>query len=110
MPLIQITCIYLIVGALGIGTHTVVDGDLWWRFLCADIVMTCVTYAFSLLRKNSSVYDAYWSDPVLFCGRPRLCHGCQRLELDPVGLCDRRLDLVVADSRTIGPAVGGLAP
>ena len=61
MPLIQITCIYLIVGALGIGTYTVVDGDLWWRFLCADIVMTCVTYAFSLLRKNSSVYSAYWS-------------------------------------------------
>jgi steroid 5-alpha reductase family enzyme len=31
------------------------------RFFIADLVMTVVVFAFSLLKKNSSAYDAYWS-------------------------------------------------
>lgn len=31
------------------------------RFLVADLVMTVVCFVFSLIKKNSSVYDAYWS-------------------------------------------------
>lgn len=61
MPLLHITGIYIFIGACGVATYALVDGSIWWRFLCADIAMTIVTYAFSLLKKNSSVYDAYWS-------------------------------------------------
>lgn len=32
-----------------------------WQFLIADLVMTVVSYIFSLIKKNSSVYDAYWT-------------------------------------------------
>jgi len=61
MPLLQITLIYLLVGAVGASTYLYLEGALWWRFLGADIAMTVVTYAFSVLKRNSSVYDAYWS-------------------------------------------------
>lgn len=38
-----------------------------WRFFIADLVMTVVCFLFSLIKKNTSVYDAYWSViPFLF--------------------------------------------
>lgn len=38
-----------------------------WAILFSDLVMTFVTFGFSLFKKNSSVYDAYWSIiPFLF--------------------------------------------
>jgi len=60
--IVQITLIYLVIGA---------SGYLSWlylpfenevvRFLVSDIVMTVVCFLFSMIKKNSSVYDAYWS-------------------------------------------------
>ena len=35
--------------------------DWWINLLIADISSTIVTFIFSLIFKNSSVYDAYWS-------------------------------------------------
>lgn len=38
-----------------------------WAILFSDLVMTLITFGFSLFKKNSSVYDAYWSViPFLF--------------------------------------------
>lgn len=34
---------------------------VWFTILAADVVATCVVFAFSKLLDNSSVYDPYWS-------------------------------------------------
>ncbi|WP_044205070.1 DUF1295 domain-containing protein [Flammeovirga sp. OC4] len=60
--LLEITIIYLIVGAVGYLTFQYTEYEsLALRFLVADLAMTVVTFVFSVVKKNSSVYDAYWS-------------------------------------------------
>lgn len=58
----QVVIIYLIIGLSGFLTwkYAPVDNEVL-SFLVADIVMTLVCFMFSLIKKNSSVYDAYWS-------------------------------------------------
>ena len=60
-PLIQITLIYLVIVAIGVAVYGFTPGEQWLKFLSGDVAMTFVTYGFSLWRRNSSVYDAYWS-------------------------------------------------
>ena len=66
--LIQVSLIYLVVGLAGWATFEYFEGtQIVLRFIYADLVMTLVTYLFSVLKKNSSVYDPYWSlIPVYF--------------------------------------------
>jgi len=60
--LAEITIIYIIVGVVGWVTfHYFQDEGTVVRFIYADLSMTIVTFFFSLLKKNSSVYDAYWT-------------------------------------------------
>ncbi len=60
--LIQIVLIYVIIAISGLVTwHYLSLEDEVMVFLIADIVMTVVCFIFSILKKNSSVYDAYWS-------------------------------------------------
>jgi len=61
--LIETTFFYLIIGMVGWATyqHFQTDDNSILRFLYADLVMTVVAYAFSVFKKNSSVYDAYWT-------------------------------------------------
>ena len=59
---LEISFIYLIIGISGyLSYHFLVFENEMIRFLVADLVMTIVTFIFSLWKKNSSVYDAYWS-------------------------------------------------
>ena len=60
--LIQIVLIYLIIALSGCLTYAYLDieNDIL-RFLAADVNMTIVCFIFSILKKNSSTYDAYWS-------------------------------------------------
>lgn len=60
--LLQITGIYILIAISGALTWTYwpSQNDLF-RFGAADLVMTIVCFMFSVLKKNSSVYDAYWS-------------------------------------------------
>jgi steroid 5-alpha reductase family enzyme len=60
--LTQIIFIYLIIGLTGIGFWVMLPelSDLL-RFLVSDLAMTVVCFVFSLIKRNSSVYDAYWS-------------------------------------------------
>lgn len=59
---LEISFIYLIIGISGfLSYHFIVFENELIRFLVADLVMTIITFIFSLLKKNSSVYDAYWS-------------------------------------------------
>lgn len=60
--LTEIGIIYLIIGAAGWATFQFFKNEeTVWRFLYADLGMTVVAFAFSILKRNSSVYDAYWS-------------------------------------------------
>ena len=60
--LVEVTIMYVIVGILGWLTYVSLENEEpLMRFLYADLLMTVVTYVFSIFKKNSSVYDAYWS-------------------------------------------------
>lgn len=60
--LIEITLIYIIVGAAGWFTFLVFNNESTiLRFIYADLSMTVVTFFYSVLKRNSSVYDAFWS-------------------------------------------------
>lgn len=61
-PFAEIIFIYLIIGLCGFICYRFLPFEnKLWRFFAADSVMTVVTFIFSLYKKNSSVYDAYWS-------------------------------------------------
>lgn len=58
----EVTLMYIAIGVLGWGTYLILDHEATlFRFLYADLVMTVATYIFSLIKKNSSVYDPYWT-------------------------------------------------
>lgn len=60
-PLIEVSFFYVIIGIAGFLTYYFIPVSEIVRFFCADIVMTIVAFIFSLYKKNTSVYDAYWS-------------------------------------------------
>ena len=61
-PTFEIIFIYLIICASGFLSFQFLPiAPPILNFFVADLVMTIVAYAFSVYKKNSSVYDAYWS-------------------------------------------------
>lgn len=58
---ITILIIYIIAGVIGVITYNQLKYDWWINLLIADVVSTIVTFIFSLIFKNASVYDPYWS-------------------------------------------------
>jgi len=59
---LEITLYYIIILIAGILSYQYIECEnIMLRFLIADCVMTVVTFIFSIIKKNSSVYDAYWS-------------------------------------------------
>jgi len=56
-----ITAVYVLAAALGIGLYRVLPGSWWLRLLLADIAATVLTFIFSVVLGNASVYDPYWS-------------------------------------------------
>ncbi len=53
--------VYALATAVGLVTYFYLPFDFWLSVLLADIVATAVTFLFSVLVKNASVYDPYWS-------------------------------------------------
>ena len=55
--------IYLLAAAVGVGTYLLLPDvwGFWLKLLLADVAATVVTFIFSLIFKNASVYDPYWS-------------------------------------------------
>ena len=73
----QILLMYLAIGLSGYITWSLlpIDNEVI-RFLISDIVMTFVCFFFSTIKKNSSVYDAYWSViPFFFVVLWAIIHG-----------------------------------
>lgn len=60
--IIEITVYYILAFAVGVLSLLFVSFDnIIVDFLVADLFMTIFIFACSLIKKNSSVYDAYWS-------------------------------------------------
>ncbi len=59
---IILTLIYLFTIIIGVTLFLILPIDnLTFRLLIADIIMTVIIWIFSMMLKNSSVYDPYWS-------------------------------------------------
>ncbi len=58
---IIIVLVYLLSAVVGIVTYNLLSFSWWLSLLVADIIATVVTYIFSVIFNNASIYDPYWS-------------------------------------------------
>lgn len=58
---IIITLIYAFATACGVVSYFWLPFNFWLNLLLADVIATVVTFLFSVLFGNASVYDPYWS-------------------------------------------------
>ena len=58
---IVVAVVYIIAIAVGVLVYRALDLDWWLSLLIADLLATVATFIFSLIFKNASVYDPYWS-------------------------------------------------
>lgn len=56
-----ITLVYIIAAVVGIAVYRMLDLTWWLSLMIADVVATVVTFIFSVIFRNASVYDPYWS-------------------------------------------------
>jgi len=61
-----ILAVYVIAAAVGVITYRAVQGSWQLRLLTADAAATATTFIFSVIFKNASVYDPYWSVQPIF--------------------------------------------
>lgn len=68
LSFIIVALVYVVATAVGVAVYIALPFDFWLSLLLADIVATAVTFAFSLIFSNASVYDPYWSvQPLVIC-------------------------------------------
>jgi len=53
--------VYIIATVSGVAVYRWLTFDWWLSLLIADVAATAVTFIFSMIFKNASVYDPYWS-------------------------------------------------
>lgn len=58
---VAVTLVYIIATVVGVLAYRALTFDWWLSLLIADATATVVTFVFSLIFKNASVYDPYWS-------------------------------------------------
>ncbi len=58
---VVVTLVYIIAAAVGIAVYRMLDFPWWLSLLIADVAATVVTFIFSVIFNNASVYDPYWS-------------------------------------------------
>lgn len=58
---VLIALIYAAATAVGVVCYIYLPFAFWLNLLLADIAATVVTFVFSLIFRNASVYDPYWS-------------------------------------------------
>ena len=58
---IAVTFVYILATVVGVLAYRALTVEWWLALLIADAVATVATFAFSLLFRNASVYDPYWS-------------------------------------------------
>ncbi len=58
---IVVTLVYVLATYVGVLTYNSLNFSWWISLLIADVVATAVTFVFSVIFGNASVYDPYWS-------------------------------------------------
>lgn len=58
---IIVAIVYIVATASGVVSYMFLPFDFWLNLLLADIIATAVTFIFSVIFRNASVYDPYWS-------------------------------------------------
>ena len=58
---ILVGIVYLLAASMGIVVFLMLPFDMWLSLLVADVAATALTFVFSLVFSNASVYDPYWS-------------------------------------------------
>ncbi len=58
---IIVAFVYVIAIVVGVVSYLYLPFDFWLNLLLADIIATAVTFIFSVIFNNASVYDPYWS-------------------------------------------------
>ena len=58
---VAVTLVYIIATVVGVTVYGMLDFPWWLSLLIADIAATVVTFIFSVIFGNASVYDPYWS-------------------------------------------------
>jgi len=58
---VVVVLVYVIAAVVGVFVYQAFAVDWWLSLLIADIVATVVTFVFSVIFGNASVYDPYWS-------------------------------------------------
>jgi steroid 5-alpha reductase family enzyme len=61
LSILIIVCIYVMAGCVGIVCYRYLDFPFWVNLLVADAIATVFVFIFSVVFKNASVYDPYWS-------------------------------------------------
>lgn len=61
LSFVIILAVYIIATLVGVITYFALPYNIGLNLLIADVVATIVTFAFSLIFGNASVYDPYWS-------------------------------------------------
>ena len=56
-----LTVVYILAAAAGIVIYRMLPFEWWLNLLVADAAATVLTFVFSLIFHNASVYDPYWS-------------------------------------------------
>ena len=59
--ILLIASIYIMAAALGLGVYMLMPFAFWAKLLIADIACTVFVFIFSMIFRNASVYDPYWS-------------------------------------------------
>ena len=73
---VAVALVYIIATVVGIAVYKMLDLPWWLSLLIADVAATVVTFIFSVIFGNASVYDPYWSvQPIVillafFIGKP----------------------------------------
>lgn len=63
-----VAAVYAVAAAGGILSYIYIPLDMWLGLLVSDAIATVITFIFSVIFKNSSVYDPYWSvQPMVIC-------------------------------------------
>ena len=58
---IIVIAVYVLAAVAGIVIYRLLPFDWWLNLLIADVAATVLTFVFSLIFRNASVYDPYWS-------------------------------------------------
>lgn len=62
LSFVIVALVYVVAAACGVVSYVYIPLPLFWlKLLVADVIATVVTFVFSLIFRNASVYDPYWS-------------------------------------------------